>query len=93
MEFTALEVTLGGMAVSFLTGLGVRLFFSDHYLTRREFNEYMERMEQQRKDDRSRTEHLDSKLDVLFRMNRAIIQFLPIDDKDKEKILNMRGGC
>lgn len=92
MELTTLEITLGGMSISFLTSIAVRLFFSDHYLTRREFNEYIGRIEQERTEDYNRMKHIDSKIDVLFRMNRAIIQFLPISDKDKEKILNMTGG-
>lgn len=92
MEFTPLELMLGGATVSFLTGLATRIFFSNHYVTRREFEEFEFKLEQRAKEALERSKRFDRKFDVLFRMNRATIQFLPISDKDKEEILNMTGG-
>lgn len=38
------------------------------------------------------TKDVKRKLDVLFRMVRACIQFLPIEEADKARILNTNGG-
>lgn len=92
MEFTALELALGGAAISFLTGVATRMFFSNHYVTRREFETFELKLEQRDKEACERSKRFDRKFDVLFRMNRATIQFLPITDKDKEEILNMTDG-
>lgn len=36
--------------------------------------------------------NIDSKLDILFRMVRAIVMHLPIDERTKSEIINERAG-
>lgn len=81
MEFTALELLLGGGFVTAVTAIGMHCFDAQKYVTRREFEKFLEDMQM-------RDGKLSEKFDVLFKMNRSIIQFLPLSAREKAKILN-----
>lgn len=81
MEFTALELLLGGGFISMVTAIVAHCVAENRYVTRHEFEEF--RMDMKKRDAR-----LDEKFNILFQMSRATIQFLPLSELEKAKILN-----
>lgn len=81
MEFTALELFLGGGFLSTVTAIVTHCVTDHKYVTRHEFEEF-------RNDLKERDAKLEEKFTILFKMSRATIQFLPLSAREKAKIMN-----
>jgi len=84
MLLTPLETLLGGALVSLVTGLAVRLLMGGAFVTRQQCRLNHER-------ERRDSDSVQRKLDVQFRMLRALIVHSDLPAEKKEEILNERG--
>jgi len=76
---TGLETILIGAGSLFVGSVGTWLTLSKLYVSKRE-------CELQTKG----LARMSEKLDLLYSIMREVVQFLPIDNKEKARILNMR---
>ncbi|WP_461210399.1 hypothetical protein [Desulfocurvus sp. DL9XJH121] len=84
MTLTPLETLLGGALVSFITGVSVRLFMGGAFVTRQQCRLNHEQ-------DCRNNGSVQRKLDIQFRMLRALIIHSDLPVEKKEEILNERG--
>lgn len=84
MTFTPLEALLGGAMVSILSGVTVRLLTGGSFVTKAQCNR---NHEQECRTNGS----IQRKLDIQFRMLRALIIHSDLPEEKKEQILNERG--
>lgn len=84
MEFTTLELCLGGGFISTVTAVFTQFVCAEKYVTRREFESLIE-------DMREHESKFTKKFNILFEMSRTTVQFLPLSARDKAKILNATG--
>jgi len=95
MELTGLEITLGGLCLTAVGGWISSLrsvSSSDCEKCRTACAKQMtDRIDaiQNRQDELD--DEIGKKLDIVFRMLRAAVQFLPIGEKEKAEIINERG--
>ena len=84
MELTGLEALLLGASVAAVSSIGTALFVGGKYRTTRLCDERCAEFEK-------RFAKRDSDSQLVLRMLRAVIMYLPIDDAKKERILNDSG--
>lgn len=85
MTLTPLEALLGGALVSFVAAIAVRLFMGGKYVSRHQ-------CEINREMECRNNGSVQRKLDIQFRMLRALILHSDLPMEKKEEILNERGG-
>lgn len=86
MTFTPLELLLGGAMLSLLTALAVRLITGGSFVTR-------DQCRLNHENECRTNADLNRKMDIQFRMLRAIVVYLPLSAAKKEEILNERGSA
>jgi len=85
MTLTPLETLFGGALVSIITGVTVRLLMGGSFVTRQQCSL---NHEQECRNNGS----VQHKLDIQFRMLRALILHSDLPTEKKEEILNERGA-
>ncbi|MEZ6854202.1 hypothetical protein [Halodesulfovibrio aestuarii] len=78
IALTPLELAFGGAFLSLVVGICVRQFGNSSFVNRSDFDTAMQTMKKNN--------------EIQFRMLRAMVLYLPVDDAVKKEILNERGS-
>jgi len=78
IALTPLELFLGGAFVSLFTAVAVRLWAGSKFVCQADFRDVVNTMKESN--------------NIQYRMLRAIVLYLPVEDAVKQQILNERGS-